>query len=134
MPQHNFPIKYTCNSINYIIGDLSSIVETIESWVGSEQIIPTEIQEVISELKSIYSGSNSHFEFLRDSNDKLRTWGEEGWERFEEFEKDFEHKEKELEELESSSNYKISTLENELIACYSRIKELEEYVEELNKE
>ena len=134
MSKHYFPVKYTCKSIDSIISELSDIVEVIEPWVDSELIPSEEIQRVIEAIKYIYSGSNSYFELLRDSNDKLRSWGEEGRDRFEELEKLFEDKEKELEELESSSNYKINVLEEELITCYSRIKELEENLEELNKE
>ena len=99
----NAPIGHTCPKIDSVISNIHSI------YMSSEEI-----------TKHEYVQFEKLMEEIRSANSTLREWGNEENKKAEEFEKDFDRANRQVEDLEA-----------EVMELKDEIKELERKIEEL---
>ena len=97
----NAPIGHTCPKIDSVISEIHSL------YLSSEEMSKTQ-----------YTLFEKLMEEIRLANSTLREWGNEQYERAEEFERDLDH-----------ANGEISDLKDEVESLKSEIKELENNLE-----
>lgn len=78
MGRSNAPIGYTCPDIDKVIDTIQRIIKEMDSQKNNDaDILITNIRDWSSDLYDIVIGRNCIMENLRGSNDILRSWGED---------------------------------------------------------
>jgi hypothetical protein len=94
MSRHRYsscPIGQTCPDIDTVISLLSKAADRLEGDLEEFDVMdPVDVRAIladcIGDIRLVCDGKNSYMNMLRDSNSKLREWGE----RMEEERNDFE--------------------------------------------
>lgn len=75
------PIGNTCPDIDSVISVLSKAADRLENDLDEFDVMdPVDVRailsDVIGDIRTVCDGKSSYMNILRDSNSKLREWGE----------------------------------------------------------
>ena len=115
MAHINHPVGYTCPAIDEAINSLGEIADTLHNVADDlKEVVKEEyikqIVQAVAELETLYEGSHSKLEKLRESNDALRNWGDELYSERDCLEKELKWAQEEVTQLK----YKVEDLQDEL--------------------
>jgi predicted nuclease with TOPRIM domain len=109
----NAPVGHTCPMIDDVINFLSYIAKSENEDIAKEAI---EMQEVM--------------EKIRTANDKLRTWGNECNDNFNDIESDLDSAKERIERLEDENKYLIE----DLVEAKNTIDNLKYEIQDLERD
>lgn len=121
------PVKYTCPDIDKVIEHMKEIFKGLNSYMGEQydKDFNTDTLDSLRQIISVASGEiddytrfdvNNPLEKLRESNSKLRQWGEE------------------QEELLKEKETEVYELQKEVLSMENKIEDLEKELKELQNQ